>query len=61
MLIKALPTQYTDMVDLKDGLLNYRGCTAKFPAVKTYLLCNTAYTDQAINQSGPGGLVIPTL
>ena len=50
--------QYTDRVDLKDGLLNNRICTVKFPVVESYFFCNTALTDQAINQNGPGGLVI---
>ena len=58
---RALPAQYTERVDLKDGLLINRVCTVKFPVVESYCLCNTTHTDQAINQNGPGGLVIQIL
>ena len=57
----TLPAQYTDRVDLKDGLLNNRVCTVKFPVVESYFLCNTTQTEQAINQNGPGGLLINIL
>ena len=56
-----LPAQYTDRVDLKDGLLNNRVYTVKFSVVESYFLCNTTHTAQAINHNGPGGLVIQVL
>ena len=52
--------QYTDRVDLKYGLLNNMVCTVKFPVVESYFFCNTTHTEQAMNQNGPGGLVIQT-
>ena len=57
----ALMAQYTDRVDLKHGLLNKRVCTVKFPVVESYFFCNTTHTNQAVNQNGPGGLVIHIL
>ena len=38
-------TQYGHSVDLKDGLLNNRVCTVKFPVEESYFLCNTAHTE----------------
>ena len=32
----TLPAQYADSVDVKDGLLNNRVCTVKFPAIEAY-------------------------
>ena len=58
---RSLPAQYTDRVDFKDGLLNNKVCTVKFPVVESYFLCNTTHTDQAINPNEPGGLVIKIL
>ena len=33
-----LPAQYTDKVDLKDGLLNNRVCALKFPVLESYVI-----------------------
>ena len=52
-----LAAQFTNMVDLKDGLLNKRVCTVKFRVVESYFLCHTTHTDQAINQNGPGAIM----
>ena len=57
----VLPARYTDKDALKDGLLNNRVFTVKFLEVQSYFLCNTTHTDKAINQKGPGGLVIQIL
>ena len=57
----ALSAQYTDRVDLNDGLLNQRVGTVKFPVAESFFLCNTTNTNQAIDQNGPGGLVIQML
>ena len=40
-----LATIYADSVDLKDGLLNNRICTVKFPVLKVYYWCKTTHTD----------------
>ena len=40
----SLPAQYADSVDLKDGLLNSRVCTVKFPATEAYLSSNKTHT-----------------
>ena len=58
---QALPAQYTERIDLNDGLLNHRVCTVKVPVVESYFLCNTTHTNQAIDQNVPGGLVIQML
>ena len=41
----SLPVKYADSVDLKDGLLNNRVCTVKFPAKDSYFSSNTAHTE----------------
>ena len=41
----TLPAKYGDSVDLKDGLLNKRICTVKFPVVEFYFLCNIKHTE----------------
>ena len=41
----TLPAQYGDSFDLKDGLLNNRVCTVKFPVVESYFFCNTKHTE----------------
>ena len=40
----ALLAKFADSVDLKDGLLNNRVCTVKFPVVESYFSCNTTHT-----------------
>ena len=41
----TLPSQFADSVDLKDGLLNNRVCTVKFPVVESSFSCNTIHTE----------------
>ena len=41
---RTLPAKLADSVDLKDGLLNNRVCTVKFPVVESFFLCNTTHT-----------------
>ena len=45
LLCHSLPAQYADSVDFKDGLLNSRFCTVKFPAVKSYFSRDTTHTE----------------
>ena len=42
---RALPAQYADSVDFKDGILNYRVCTMKFPAMKSYFSRDTTHIE----------------
>ena len=41
----TLLAKFADSVDLKDGLLNKRVCTVKFPVVESYFFCNTKHTN----------------
>ena len=41
----SLPAQYTDGVDFKGGIMNYKVCTVKFQAVKSYFSRDTTNTE----------------
>ena len=54
----TLPAKLADSVDFKDGLMNNRVCTVKFPVVGSYFYCNTTHTElhclKALRKDGPG-------